>query len=110
MTQTPKPPRLRRDGWTPERWRQFLLVLGETASVTKAVAAVGLSRQSLYQRLGHPGAAELRAAYGVVLADHCRRADALAMAEFQKAAQGRRTRTSVPSSTYRPGTKVELSL
>ena len=42
-------PRVRRDGWTPERQLRFLDVLGRTRSVTKAARAAGMSRESAYR-------------------------------------------------------------
>jgi len=43
------PRKSRRDGWTAERQLTFLAVLSQTRSVTKAAAAVNLSRESAYR-------------------------------------------------------------
>jgi hypothetical protein len=40
--------RFRRDGWTPERQRAFIDALAETACVSDACRAVGMSTQSAY--------------------------------------------------------------
>ncbi len=42
-------PRIRSDGWTPERQLRFLDALTHTRSVTKAAAAVGMSREGAYR-------------------------------------------------------------
>ncbi|HYD24522.1 MAG TPA: hypothetical protein VEB68_06975 [Croceibacterium sp.] len=39
---------VRRDGWTPERRRRFLEMLGAGLDVRRACAGVGLSRQAAY--------------------------------------------------------------
>lgn len=44
--------RIRRDGWTPDRQLRFLQMLGRTRSVTKAAAAVRMSRESAYRLRG----------------------------------------------------------
>ena len=46
QTRTPK---IRGDGWTPERQLRFLDALVATRSVVKAVAAAGMSRESAYR-------------------------------------------------------------
>ena len=46
---TPAIPRPRRDGWTPERRRQFLELLATGADVRRACARVGLSREGAYR-------------------------------------------------------------
>ena len=43
------PGRTRRDGWTVERQIGFLAALTRTRSVTRAAAAVGMSRESAYR-------------------------------------------------------------
>jgi len=40
--------RRRRDGWTPERQRLFILALSKIGMVSAAAAAVGMSRKSTY--------------------------------------------------------------
>lgn len=47
-------PRIRRDGWTPERQLRFLDALARTRSVTRAAAAVGMSRESAYRLRARP--------------------------------------------------------
>ena len=42
-------PKVRRDGWTPERQLRFLDALTRTRSVTKAACAAGMSRESAYR-------------------------------------------------------------
>ena len=42
-------PKTRRDGWTIQRQLRFLDMLARTRSVTRAAAAVGLSRKSAYR-------------------------------------------------------------
>jgi hypothetical protein len=44
-----KPPKIRRDGWTAERQLRFLGALASTRSVTKAARAAGMSRESAYR-------------------------------------------------------------
>jgi hypothetical protein len=46
---SPKPPKIRSDGWTPRRQLLFLNTLIQTRSVTKAAASVGMSRESAYR-------------------------------------------------------------
>ena len=41
--------KIRRDGWTPERQLRFLQVLSHSRSVTRAAAAVGMSRESAHR-------------------------------------------------------------
>jgi transposase-like protein len=50
----------RRDGWTPERRRQFLDLLTDGVDVRRACARIGLSREGLY-RLRRRDAAFARA-------------------------------------------------
>ena len=54
---TPVPlTRIRHDGWTPERQRQFLQVLAVTGTVDSAANAVGMSRISAYNLCKRVGA------------------------------------------------------
>ena len=46
---SPRPRRIRRDGWTPERQLRFLDVLASTRSVAKAAASAGMSREGAYR-------------------------------------------------------------
>jgi CHAD domain-containing protein len=41
--------KIRRDGWTAQRQLRFLDTLARTRSVTRAAAAVGMSRESAYR-------------------------------------------------------------
>ncbi|HET7605309.1 MAG TPA: LysR family transcriptional regulator, partial [Sphingomicrobium sp.] len=45
----PDSPKIRRDGWTPERQLRFLDTLAETRSVTRAAESAGMSRESAYR-------------------------------------------------------------
>jgi hypothetical protein len=47
--------RRRRDGWTPERQRLFILALSRIGMVSAAAAAVGMSRKSAYALLERAG-------------------------------------------------------
>jgi hypothetical protein len=46
---SPKPNKIRRDGWTAERQLRFLDTLVRTRSVTRAARAAGMSRESAYR-------------------------------------------------------------
>jgi molybdenum-dependent DNA-binding transcriptional regulator ModE len=46
---SPKSPKIRRDGWTAERQLRFLDTLARTRSVTRAARAAGMSRESAYR-------------------------------------------------------------
>lgn len=46
----------RRDGWTPERQRDFILALARIGLVTAAAREVGMSRKSAYALLERAGA------------------------------------------------------
>ena len=48
--------RNRRDGWTPERQRQFISALAAMGTVGYAARAVGMSAVSAYKLLKRPGA------------------------------------------------------
>lgn len=48
--------RKRHDGWTPERQRQFLIMLCATGTVDAAATAVGMSRISAYNLRNRAGA------------------------------------------------------
>ena len=54
QSQTPK---IRRDGWTAQRQLRFLDMLARTRSVTRAAAAVGMSRESAYRLRNRKGGA-----------------------------------------------------
>ena len=59
----PVPVKPRRDGWTPARQLAFILRLALLGSVTAAARAVGMSRESAYRLLDHPGAGSFAAAW-----------------------------------------------
>ena len=54
---TPVPVKARHDGWTPARQFRFIEMLATTRSVTRACAAVGMSRESAYALRDRPEAA-----------------------------------------------------
>ena len=64
----PVPVRPRRDGWTPERQHEFIAALARTMCVDHAVAAVGMSRESVYRLRRHRGAASFSAAWNAIMA------------------------------------------
>lgn len=47
--------RRRRDGWTPERQRGFILALSKIGMVSAAAKSVGMSRKSVYALLERAG-------------------------------------------------------
>jgi hypothetical protein len=54
---TPVPlTRVRHDGWTPDRQRQYLIALAAMGTVDSAARAVGMSRISAYKLKGREGA------------------------------------------------------
>lgn len=53
----------RRDGWTPERQRDFIEALALIGLVSAAAAHVGKSRKSAYALRGRPGAESFAAAW-----------------------------------------------
>jgi hypothetical protein len=60
---TPVPVRPRRDGWTPERQRAFILRLALCGCTAVAARAVGKSRKSAYDLRAHPGGASFARAW-----------------------------------------------
>ena len=64
---SPRPPKIRRDGWTPERQLRFLGALAGTRSVTKAARAAGMSRESAYRLRGRKDGALFAAAWDQAL-------------------------------------------
>ena len=46
---SPRPPKTRRDGWTADRQLRFLDALGRTRSVREAAKLAGMSRESAYR-------------------------------------------------------------
>ena len=59
----PVPLRVRTDGWTPERQREFIRLLHVRRNVGKAAQAVGMSRRSAYRLRERPGAESFAAAW-----------------------------------------------
>ena len=59
----PVPVKPRRDGWTPARQVAFILRLALIGGVASAARAVGMTRESAYRLLRHPGAASFAAAW-----------------------------------------------
>ena len=59
---TPVPLRYRKDGWTPERQRNYVVALAETGHLGKAARAVGMTEQSAGKLRRRPGAASFDAA------------------------------------------------
>ena len=82
---TPADRRSRRDGWTPERQHDFIRALAESACVTEACAAVGLSPSSAYRLRAMPAATAFRQAWDIALDYAVRR---LADAAFSRALHG----------------------
>jgi hypothetical protein len=46
---SPRPPKIRRDGWTADRQLRFLDALARTRSIANAAASAGMSRESAYR-------------------------------------------------------------
>ena len=67
---SPKFPKIRRDGWTPERQLRFLGALASTRSVTKAARAAGMSRESAYRLRARKEGALFAAAWDQALKSH----------------------------------------
>lgn len=65
---TPVPVRTRKDGWTPERQREFIRLLHVRPDIGKAAEAVGLSRRTAYRLRERPGAESFAAAWDSALA------------------------------------------
>lgn len=63
----PVPLRHRHDGWTPDRQMDFIEALAETACVTQAAKAVGLSPSSAYRLRANPDAQAFRLAWDAAL-------------------------------------------
>jgi hypothetical protein len=59
----PVPVKARRDGWTAERQRGFILRLALIGGVAAAARSVGMSRESAYRLREHPGAAAFASAW-----------------------------------------------
>jgi hypothetical protein len=67
---SPQPPKIRRDGWTPERQLRFLDALTRTRSVTRAARAAGMSRESAYRLRRRKDGALFAAAWDRALEGH----------------------------------------
>lgn len=57
----------RKDGWTPQRQRDFIAALAETGSVDRAALRVGMSASSAFRLRRSPGAEQFSAAWDVAL-------------------------------------------
>jgi len=77
----PVPLRERRDGWTPDRQLDFIEALAQTACVTEAAKAVGLSKAAAYKLRARPDAQAFRLAWDAAID--------FAMAQLVDAAVGR---------------------
>lgn len=74
---TPKPRRIRSDGWTLPRQKRFTKALAISGSVLIAAASVGLSPSSAYRFRRHRDAGAFRAAWDAALrASHLARLEA----------------------------------
>jgi hypothetical protein len=60
---TPVPVRARRDGWTPERQRDFLALLAAHGCISRAARGVGKTKQTAYALRARPGAESFAAAW-----------------------------------------------
>jgi hypothetical protein len=59
--------RVRHDGWTPRRQRDFITALSEMGTVLRAARAVGMTKQSAYKLRERPGAERFAAAWDCAL-------------------------------------------
>jgi hypothetical protein len=71
--------RSRRDGWSPERQRNFIATLARTGCVAAAARGAGMGVTSAYALRRRPGATSFAAAWDRALSDARRRALELAM-------------------------------
>lgn len=62
----------RKDGWTPQRQREFIAALAETGSVEHSAMRVGMSAASAFRLRRSPGAEQFSAAWDVALAHAAR--------------------------------------
>jgi hypothetical protein len=67
---SPKPNKIRRDGWTAERQLRFLDTLVRIRSVTRAARAAGMSRESAYRLRARKDGALFAAAWDRALEGH----------------------------------------
>lgn len=63
----PVPVRPRRNGWTAERQRGFILRLALSGCIAASAQAVGMSRRTAYRLRDHPGGAGFAAAWDAAL-------------------------------------------
>lgn len=77
--------RVRHDGWTAQRQREFIQVLTETGCVSQACAEVQISARSAYRLREHPKAKGFRLAWDHALSLSTARLSALA---FERAVHG----------------------
>ena len=94
-------PRVRRDGWTPERQLRFLDVLGRTRSVTKAARAAGMSRESAYRLRRRPQAALFAAAWDKALRPQPIRRPPLSRSKGHEVSSRRRLAERLRSARFR---------
>jgi len=59
----PVPVKARRDGWTAERQRGFIVRLALSGSIGASAQAVGMTRRNAYRLRDHPGAGSFAAAW-----------------------------------------------
>ena len=64
----PVPVRPRKDGWTPERQREFIRLLHIRRNIGKAARGVGMSRRSAYRLRERQGAESFAAAWDAAFA------------------------------------------
>lgn len=74
------PRRSRRDGWTPERQRDFLAALAATGSAATAAASVGMGLCGVYALRKHPDGQAFAAAWRAAVAPHGRALTTIAFA------------------------------
>lgn len=90
---TPVPVRYRRDGWTPERQRLYVLALYETGHRGKAARRVGMTEQSAARLRRRPDAASFARACAAAYAARRRR---WATARLEARGGLRKVRVSFP--------------
>ena len=91
----PVPLRYRKDGWTPERQRRYVVALAETGHLGKAARAVGMTEQSAGKLRRRPGAASFDAACMAAYRD-ARRRRTLARLAAASPGQAERFRSFFP--------------
>jgi hypothetical protein len=81
----PVPVRYRRDGWTPEKQREFVEALADTGLIREAAARVGMTEQSVSRLRRRPDARAFDLACEAVLRPAARRLHAIA---WERAIEG----------------------